>query len=148
MENNEVNEFWENLEKEINEKIEIYTLAEYKQGDLNIQTPNVGLLYLTSTVLYFHTFPKTNWINQIVSNFNKSKQDKEAIVCKVLLKDIKKAEIVKYSWWEKLFSIQMPLLRIIYNDDEVEKIVLIAVHSKDKEIIRHLGDIEKQSEDK
>ncbi len=134
----ETKEFWENQEKEIGEKIDLYTLAEYKEGNLDIAAPKVGLLYLTSEALYFHTFPKSNWMSNLLVNLKKSKENKENIICRIPFTDIRKIEVKKLSWYMKILSTQLPQLSISYASGPDEtKNILIALHSKSDQVIEY-----------
>jgi len=138
--NEEVREFWENLEEEIGESIEVYTLGEYRQGDLDIVTPKVGLFYLTETALYFQTFPKSNWFSAILGGIGKKKKEDKGETVKIPLTRIEKAYLQKPTFMEKLFSPKMPVVIVSFIDmDEVEKSIMVATDEKGTEIVNRIA---------
>lgn len=142
--NEEVTEFWKSLEEEIGEPICVYTLGEYRQGNLNIPAPKVGLFYLTETALFFQTFPKANWFASVLGGFGKKKKDEQGQIFKILLNRIKKAYIQKPTFMEKLFSPKMPAVVVSYIDaDDAEKEIMIVTDEKGTEIVNRITALNK-----
>ena len=138
--NEEVKEFWKNLEEEIGESIQVYTLGEYRQGDLGLSAPRVGLFYLTETALYFQTFPKSNWFSSIMGGFGKKKKEEKGETVKIPLSRIEKAYLQKPTFMEKLFSPKMPVVIISFIDmDEMEKSIMVATDEKGTEIVNRIA---------
>lgn len=137
----EVREFWEELEQEIGEKIELYTIGEYRGGDLPFTPPKVGLLYMSSTALFFQTFPKSNWFSSLMGGMGKKKKkEEEAITIRVPVEAVESAGVLKGSFLSRIFSPNMPVIRIVYDDvDEEQKEVLIATDDKGREMIKRIN---------
>jgi hypothetical protein len=140
--NEEVQEFWKNLEEEIGEPITIYTLGEYRQGNLDMVTPKVGLFYTTDTALYFQTFPKANWFSALMGGFGKKKKEEQGKIIKIPYTRIEKIFLQKPSFMEKLFSPKMPIVVVQFIDmDEAEKEMLIATDEKGNDIVQSISAI-------
>lgn len=138
--NEEVKEFWKNLEEEIGEPIGIYTLGEYRQGNLDIPVPKVGLFYLTETALYFQIFPKSNWFASIMGGFGRKKRDDQGQTVKIPLGRIEKAYLQKPTLLEKLFSPKMPVVVVRFVDmDETVKEIMVATDEKGTEIVSRIA---------
>jgi len=138
--NDEVRKFWEDREQEIGEKIRIYTLGEYRQGDLDFTPPKVGLVYITETTFYFQTFPKSNWFASLIGGFKKKQKEDEPITLAIPFSLIHTAEHVKPTFMEKLFSAKMPVIRIVYSDvTEKKKQMVLATDSRGGEIVNSIN---------
>ena len=60
-----IDKFWEEKEKEVQEKIIHKCLAQYLSGYRNFFGPLWGLFFFTKQAIYFQTFPKKNWLSSI-----------------------------------------------------------------------------------
>ncbi len=60
-----IEQFWEEKEKEIGEKIIYKCLIEYLSGYQNFSGPIWGLFFYTKEALYFQTFPKKSWYSSL-----------------------------------------------------------------------------------
>lgn len=138
--NEEVKKFWEEREQEIGEKIHIYTLGEYRQGDLEFKPPKVGLVYITESTFYFQTFPKSNWFSSLLGGMRKKQKEEEPVTIAVPFSLIKTAEHLKPSLMERIFSAKMPVIRIVYSDvSEKPKEIILATDDKGKEIVKSIN---------
>jgi hypothetical protein len=138
--NEEIREFWDNLEEEIGEKIEIYTLGEYREGSLGMSTPKVGLFYLTQTAVYFQTFPKANWFASLIGGFTKKKKEEKGVTVKIPLEQIIEASVRKLSFLQRVFAPNLPLLELAFAEIGGEKKeMLIASDEKGSEIIKRIN---------
>lgn len=61
----EIDKFWEEKEKEIQEKIIHRCLVQYLSGYRNLSGPFWGMFFFTKQAIYFQTFPKKNWLSVI-----------------------------------------------------------------------------------
>ncbi len=61
-----IRQFWQETEEQIGETVIVYGLAEYLSGGEE-EGPLWGLIYVTSTRLFFRHFPQTSWISSLVS---------------------------------------------------------------------------------
>ena len=60
-----IDKFWEEKEKEIQEKIIHKCLAQYLSGYRNFFGPLWGLFFFTKQAIYFQTFSKKNWLSSV-----------------------------------------------------------------------------------
>ena len=60
-----IDKFWEEKEKEIQEKIIHKCLAQYLRGYRNFFGPLWGIFFFTKQAIYFQAFPKKNWLSSI-----------------------------------------------------------------------------------
>ena len=67
-EEEETRKFWESVEKEVGEPVLEHALGQYLSGYGEQEGPLWGLLYLTSSTLYFRHFPSANWFSSILSS--------------------------------------------------------------------------------
>lgn len=139
-ENEEVQEFWQNLEEEIGEPITVYTLGEYRQGNLDLTPPKVGLFYLTETALFFQTFPKSNWFSAIIGGFGKKKKEEKGQTVKIPFDQIGKAYLQKPTFMEKIFSPKMPVVVVTFIDtDGTPGELAVATDEKGVEIVEKIS---------
>jgi len=67
----DVKKYWENKEREINEKIKGKFLCRYVGGYKNFSTSIWGLIYYTDKALYFESVPRTrNWFENMITKSN------------------------------------------------------------------------------
>jgi len=61
----EIEKFWKKKEREIQEKIIYKCMVQYLGGYRNFTRPLWGIFFFTKQAIYFHTFPKKNWLSVI-----------------------------------------------------------------------------------
>ncbi len=75
----DVKEFWRELEDEVGEKIQWYSLGELLSPFDGLQKNSVGMFFLTDSCLYFQTFPQNDFFRILANSFRRKKKDGERI---------------------------------------------------------------------
>jgi hypothetical protein len=78
MEKSETNDnFWEEIEKDIGEKIIWSCLGENLLPIGTLKKNSVGVCFLTDTKFFFHTYPKKDFFAVLAGSFRRKKKGKE-----------------------------------------------------------------------
>jgi len=64
----EIDEFWAEKEREIQEKIINKCMVQYLSGYRNFSGPLWGVFFFTKQAIYLQTFPKRSWLSAFQSS--------------------------------------------------------------------------------
>ena len=122
-----VDDFWQEYEKQIGEKVLARSLGRYISGwdefDSNSLTNLWGLIIVTKTSFRFHHFPQQHWMDM----FNRNRETAKEKIFTVPREKIVSAELIKETnWLKKIFQPPAPHFIINYRDEsEIEKKLLL-----------------------
>ena len=70
----DIAEFWKELEEEVGEQIQWYSLGELLNPFDTLAKNTVGMFFLTPGFFYFQTFPRNDFLRVLVNSFQKKKK--------------------------------------------------------------------------
>ncbi|RKX82156.1 MAG: hypothetical protein DRP57_10450 [Spirochaetes bacterium] len=99
----EVDNYWNEKEKSLRQRIKGKYLCRYLSGSINITFPRWGILFFTQSSLYFESYRNENWLS--ILSFGKKNKNTEEVFLEWPWPEIIEAKLLtKPSWW-KLISI-------------------------------------------
>jgi len=129
-----VEQYWEEKEKEIQEKIIHKCLTEYLSGYQNISGPIWGLFFFTKQALYFQTFPKKSWYSSLIWQKENEDWSGDYFHFHLPWKDIRKIIFPrKKSIIKKIFSSPGSIVRLEYLSQN-ERYILDILFNSDEDI--------------
>lgn len=126
--------YWEEKEKEIQEKIIYKCLTEYLGGYHNISGPIWGLFFFTKQALYFQTFPKKSWYSSLIRQKEDEDWRGDYFNFRIPWQDIRQITFPeKKSIIKKIFSPPGNIVKLEYLSQN-ERFVLNMSFNNDKDI--------------
>ena len=141
-------EFWESIQREIEEEIIWFSLGENLGPMEGIEKNTVGLFFLTPTRFFFQTNPKRDFLSSIVKGFrSKSKQQEvqrlEYVVRLDCIRNVDREK--RRGFLDRLMLPSLPIIRMNISEEGNEHLELrFSLLSKEKaadlfEILDRLG---------
>jgi len=113
-------EFWQEYEEKIGEKVLARSLGKYMSGweefDSKGWNSIWGLIIATSGGFRFHHFPQQGWL-QLLANFGSREAPKEKTFFIQKERIISARLIRETRWWKKILSATSPQLIVHYRDE-------------------------------
>lgn len=117
-EEEDIVEFWQELEQEIGEKVEWYSLGELLAPFDNLSKNTVGMFFLTPSSFYFQTFPRNDFLRVLANSFRKNKKDGGRIQQDYPRSGLLSAEVVRpRGLLRRAFSSNMPEIVLRFSDE-------------------------------
>ena len=111
-ENYNVDQFWQDYEKSIGEKVLAKSLGQYMSGLTQYPHPLWGLAIATSGGFRFHHFPHEGWLSALsrITSGGEAPKEKTFFIPGDSLDSIEL--MLEKRWWKKIFSPSNPILVI------------------------------------
>lgn len=85
-------QFWKKKEKDIGEKIEGKSMAEFISGYQDFSGPILGILFYTESAFYFQTFPRRNWLFSFI-RAEQLEREENQLNFRILWSDVEKIDL-------------------------------------------------------
>ena len=116
----EVEEFWQELEEEIGEKILWYSLGELLLPFDTLAKNTVGMFFLTPQFFYFQTFPQNDFLRVLANSFRKKKKGGGRVQKGYPRNALLSAELERPKGLRgRLFGGPMPIVSLNFNGEAV-----------------------------
>ena len=117
-EKTETEEYWEELEEELGEKVRWFCIGELLEPFCGIGKNTVGMFFLTDTYFYFQTFPRNDFLKTLANSFRKKKKGGERIQHGVERAAIESADFQKPKGLARLTAPSMAIYTINFTSEE------------------------------
>lgn len=113
----QVTQFWHNLEVELSEPILIYSVGRCYDLPGRERSALWGIFFLTPTAFFFMHFAQANWFSMLMNQSQRFSRHKLTLrVSRNCLIGIREEE--RAGFWRRLWSNDMPAVRLEFLDDE------------------------------
>jgi hypothetical protein len=117
--NTDRDKFWQDLERDLGEKIEAYSLSRCLLTKAENQGPFWGLCYITKSTFYFKHFAQENWLTSIFKFSGRtSKTSDEFIVTVPIASIVTFSPPPKRGLLSKILGAETPPVVIRYTNPE------------------------------
>jgi hypothetical protein len=136
-------QFWQEYEEQIGEKVLAKALGRYMQGWAEYEGPLWGLVIATSGGFRFHHFPHESWISALarVSTGSKPPVEKTIFIPREKISSVELR--IEKRWWKKIFSPVPPMLIISYRTETSQESLYAETELNAKDVFAALTADEK-----
>lgn len=130
-----VQEFWDDMEKEVGEQILIRCLGQCISGHPDITKERWGVFFLTGSMIYFKTFKEEpGFLNSLVRRKRKTEDESKELLLGIPLEAVVDADIPKPKKFpQKLFSRPDERASFSYDDGTGQKVQFIYTVATEQE---------------